>query len=69
MEDANPIYFERLNPSGVNEYTSVLNLPHIKEADQGRFQCIISNEFGVTYSKKARVTVHSEYLVPNTSVF
>ncbi|XP_041459395.1 leucine-rich repeats and immunoglobulin-like domains protein 3 [Lytechinus variegatus] len=58
MEDANPIYFERLNPNGVNEYTSVLSLSHIKEENQGRYQCIISNEFGVTYSKKARVTVH-----------
>lgn len=58
LESASTIYFERLNPDRVNEYTSVLNLHHIRELDQGKYQCIISNEFGTTYSKKAKVTVN-----------
>ncbi|XP_072173936.1 uncharacterized protein [Diadema setosum] len=58
LEAANTIYYERLNPNRVNEYTSVLSLPHIREEEEGRYQCIISNEFGSTYSKKAKVTVH-----------
>ncbi|XP_022080958.1 leucine-rich repeats and immunoglobulin-like domains protein 3 [Acanthaster planci] len=40
------------------QYRSVLSLPNIQDTDQGKFQCVITNELGSTMSKTARVTVY-----------
>ncbi|XP_053326341.1 leucine-rich repeats and immunoglobulin-like domains protein 1 [Spea bombifrons] len=40
------------------EHTSVLHLRNATFSQEGRYQCIISNHFGSTYSNKARLTVN-----------
>ncbi|KAM3621100.1 uncharacterized protein V6R79_006094 [Siganus canaliculatus] len=44
--------------SGVMEYTTILHLRHVTFAHEGRYQCIITNHFGSTYSSKARLIVN-----------
>ncbi|XP_047204796.1 leucine-rich repeats and immunoglobulin-like domains protein 1 [Girardinichthys multiradiatus] len=43
---------------GVMEYTTILHLRHATFAHEGRYQCIITNHFGSTYSNKAQVVVN-----------
>ncbi|KAM9409703.1 leucine-rich repeats and immunoglobulin-like domains protein 1 [Pholidichthys leucotaenia] len=43
---------------GVMEYTTILHLRRVTFAHEGRYQCIITNHFGSTYSNKARVIVN-----------
>ncbi|KAJ7998959.1 hypothetical protein DPEC_G00210400 [Dallia pectoralis] len=43
---------------GVMEYTTILHLRHATFAHEGRYQCIITNHFGSSYSTKARLTVN-----------
>ncbi|KAM8756384.1 leucine-rich repeats and immunoglobulin-like domains protein 1 [Acanthopagrus schlegelii] len=43
---------------GVMEYTTILHLRHVTFAHEGRYQCIITNHFGSTYSIKARLIVN-----------
>lgn len=43
---------------GVMEYTTILHLRHVTFAHEGRYQCIITNHFGSTYSSKARIIVN-----------
>ncbi|XP_043564225.1 leucine-rich repeats and immunoglobulin-like domains protein 1 isoform X2 [Chiloscyllium plagiosum] len=42
----------------VVEYTTSLLLRKVKFSDEGRYQCIITNNFGSTYSNKAKLTVN-----------
>ncbi|XP_070703248.1 leucine-rich repeats and immunoglobulin-like domains protein 1 [Pempheris klunzingeri] len=42
----------------VMEYTTILHLRHATFAHEGRYQCIITNHFGSTYSTKARLIVN-----------
>ncbi|KAA0707803.1 Leucine-rich repeats and immunoglobulin-like domains protein 1 [Triplophysa tibetana] len=48
----------RASDGGVMEYTTILHLRHITFNHEGRYQCIISNHFGPSYSNKARITVN-----------
>uniref|UniRef100_A0A8C2XAB3 Leucine rich repeats and immunoglobulin like domains 1 n=1 Tax=Cyclopterus lumpus TaxID=8103 RepID=A0A8C2XAB3_CYCLU len=43
---------------GVMQYTTILHLRHVTFAHEGRYQCIITNHFGSTYSSKARLVVN-----------
>uniref|UniRef100_A0A8C9XRY2 Leucine rich repeats and immunoglobulin like domains 1 n=1 Tax=Sander lucioperca TaxID=283035 RepID=A0A8C9XRY2_SANLU len=43
---------------GVMEYTTILHLRRVTFAHEGRYQCIITNHFGSTYSSKARLIVN-----------
>lgn len=43
---------------GVMEYTTILHLRRVNFAHEGRYQCIITNHFGSTYSSKARIIVN-----------
>lgn len=43
---------------GVVEHTTVLHLRRVTFAQEGRYQCIITNHFGSTYSNKARLVVN-----------
>lgn len=45
----------------VTEYTTTLQLRNVEFSSEGRYQCVISNHFGSSYSTKARLTVHSEF--------
>ncbi|XP_071961374.1 uncharacterized protein [Antedon mediterranea] len=43
---------------GVTEVTSVLRLTNLQDENEGRYQCVISNHFGPSYSNKAKLTVN-----------
>lgn len=51
----------RASDGGVMEYTTILHLRHVTFNHEGRYQCIISNHFGSSYSNKARVTVNGTF--------
>ncbi|KAG8523864.1 Leucine-rich repeats and immunoglobulin-like domains protein 1 [Galemys pyrenaicus] len=40
------------------EYTTILHLRRVTFGHEGRYQCVITNHFGSTYSHKARLTVN-----------
>ena len=40
------------------EITSELRLSNLEYDDAGRYQCIVSNRFGATYSDRANITVY-----------
>lgn len=46
---------------GVMEYTTILHLRHVTFAHEGRYQCVITNHFGSTYSSKARLIVNGGF--------
>ncbi|KAM8758643.1 leucine-rich repeats and immunoglobulin-like domains protein 1 [Rhynchonycteris naso] len=48
----------RAQDGEVMEYTTVLHLRHVTFGHEGRYQCVITNHFGSTYSHKARLTVN-----------
>ncbi|XP_023569109.1 leucine-rich repeats and immunoglobulin-like domains protein 1 isoform X2 [Octodon degus] len=48
----------RAQDGEVMEYTTILHLRHVTFGHEGRYQCIITNHFGSTYSQKARLTVN-----------
>ncbi|XP_062441879.1 leucine-rich repeats and immunoglobulin-like domains protein 1 [Rhea pennata] len=48
----------RAKDGEVMEYTTILHLRHVTFTHEGRYQCIITNHFGSTYSNKARLTVN-----------
>uniref|UniRef100_A0A8C2GPA1 Leucine-rich repeats and immunoglobulin-like domains 3 n=1 Tax=Cyprinus carpio TaxID=7962 RepID=A0A8C2GPA1_CYPCA len=50
----------RSQVSEVTEYTTTLQLRHVEFTSEGRYQCVISNHFGSSYSTKAKLTVHSK---------
>uniref|UniRef100_A0AAY4BVN2 Ig-like domain-containing protein n=1 Tax=Denticeps clupeoides TaxID=299321 RepID=A0AAY4BVN2_9TELE len=43
---------------GVMQYTTILLLHQVTFSHEGRYQCVISNHFGSSYSNKARLTVN-----------
>ncbi|XP_033610004.1 leucine-rich repeats and immunoglobulin-like domains protein 3 isoform X2 [Cryptotermes secundus] len=46
------------SPNGKGtEHDSVLSLVNISDSDTGRYQCVASNNYGTTYSLKARISV------------
>lgn len=47
---------------GVTEYTTILHLRQVTFAHEGRYQCIITNHFGSTYSSKAQLIVNGRRL-------
>ncbi|XP_059519011.1 leucine-rich repeats and immunoglobulin-like domains protein 1 isoform X3 [Myotis daubentonii] len=48
----------RAQDGEVMEYTTILRLRRVTFGHEGRYQCIITNHFGSTYSHKARLTVN-----------
>ncbi|XP_048647710.1 leucine-rich repeats and immunoglobulin-like domains protein 1 isoform X6 [Marmota marmota marmota] len=42
----------------VMEYTTILHLHRVTFGHEGRYQCVITNHFGSTYSNKARLMVN-----------
>ncbi|XP_060239808.1 leucine-rich repeats and immunoglobulin-like domains protein 1 isoform X2 [Meriones unguiculatus] len=48
----------RAQDGEVMEYTTILHLRHVTFGHEGRYQCVITNHFGSTYSDKARLTVN-----------
>ena len=49
------------SPDGrTSHMTSELVLQNITDYDSGRYQCVVSNDFGSTYSSRAKITVHGQ---------
>lgn len=44
----------------VTEYTTTMQLRNVEFSSEGKYQCVISNHFGSSYSTKARLTVNSK---------
>lgn len=44
------------------EYTTTLQLRYVEFSSEGKYQCVISNHFGSSYSNKARLTVNSKLI-------
>lgn len=42
-------------------YTSMLHLLNVNFTDEGRYQCVISNNFSANYSTEAKVTVNGTF--------
>lgn len=56
------------SPDGRMSYmTSELLLQNITDEDAGRYQCIVSNDFGSTYSSRAKITVHGNLFAASDS--
>lgn len=50
--------FAHVSNETLSEYTSIFQLNNIDDDDEGKYQCIVSNQFGVVYSQKVRINVH-----------
>lgn len=62
LQGRNVTNFARsLNGKGT-EHESVLFLANISDSDTGRYQCVASNNYGTTYSQKAKISVLSMYV-------
>ena len=46
---------------GITVATSELQLTNITNAHGGKYQCMVSNSYGTTYSNKARINVLGKY--------
>lgn len=44
----------------VKRYTSHLHLTDMQDSMAGRYQCVVSNDFGSTFSQKAYINVYGE---------
>lgn len=47
-------------------FTSVLHLLNVNFTDEGRYQCVISNNFSTSYSTEAKVTVNGTFASQTT---
>ncbi|XP_011876222.1 PREDICTED: leucine-rich repeats and immunoglobulin-like domains protein 3 [Vollenhovia emeryi] len=57
LDDANLLTNLSSSESGVTEATSILYLINITHANAGRYQCMVTNTYGTTYSAKAKLSV------------
>ncbi|XP_075407474.1 leucine-rich repeats and immunoglobulin-like domains protein 3 [Tenrec ecaudatus] len=60
LRDAEMENYAHLRAQGgeVMEYTTVLRLRNVEFTSEGKYQCVISNHFGSSYSVKAKLTVN-----------
>ncbi|XP_013182223.1 PREDICTED: leucine-rich repeats and immunoglobulin-like domains protein 3 [Papilio xuthus] len=56
---SNPTVYENvtMTKKGQPQATSILVIPNVTNGDAGRYQCVVSNKFGTTYSMKAKVNI------------
>ncbi|XP_054000229.1 leucine-rich repeats and immunoglobulin-like domains protein 3 [Hylaeus anthracinus] len=58
MESGNvQINTDSKESSGVTEAFSVLHLTNVTHDDAGRYQCMVTNNYGTTYSGKAKISI------------
>ncbi|XP_019371320.1 PREDICTED: leucine-rich repeats and immunoglobulin-like domains protein 3, partial [Gavialis gangeticus] len=60
LHDAEMENYAHLRAQGgeVMEYTTILRLRNVEFSNEGKYQCVISNHFGSSYSIKAKLTVN-----------
>ncbi|KAI1239322.1 Leucine-rich repeats and immunoglobulin-like domains protein 3 [Lamprotornis superbus] len=63
LQDAEMENYAHLRAQGgeVMEYTTILRLRNVEFSNEGKYQCVISNHFGSSYSVKAKLTAHEGY--------
>ncbi|XP_013186498.2 leucine-rich repeats and immunoglobulin-like domains protein 3 [Amyelois transitella] len=56
---SNPTVYENVTvaANGQPRATSMLIIPNVTHGDAGKYQCIVTNNFGTTYSSKAKVNI------------
>jgi len=47
--------------SGITEASSILYLVNVSHANVGKYQCMVTNNYGTTYSAKAKLNVLGSY--------
>lgn len=57
LDDANLQTNIGSSESGVTEATSMLHLTNVTHANAGKYQCMVTNNYGTTYSAKAILNV------------
>ncbi|XP_017796550.1 PREDICTED: leucine-rich repeats and immunoglobulin-like domains protein 3 isoform X3 [Habropoda laboriosa] len=57
MEDANLQINTDSTESGVTEASSILILTNVTHANAGKYQCMVTNTYGTTYSAKAKLSI------------
>ncbi|KAG6927199.1 leucine rich repeats and immunoglobulin like domains 3 [Chelydra serpentina] len=60
LHDAEMENYAHLRAQGgeLMEYTTILRLRNVEFSNEGKYQCVISNHFGSSYSVKAKLTVN-----------
>ncbi|XP_053318993.1 leucine-rich repeats and immunoglobulin-like domains protein 3 [Spea bombifrons] len=60
LNDADIENYAHMRTQGgeVMEYTTILKLQNVEFTSEGKYQCVISNHFGTSYSVKAKLTVN-----------
>lgn len=55
----------------IKHYTSSLHLHNVEDDMAGRYQCVVSNDFGSAFSLRARINVYgkSDHLKENAYIF
>jgi hypothetical protein len=57
LDDANLQISTGSTEDGATEATSSLHLVNVTYADAGKYQCMVTNNYGTTYSSKAKLSV------------
>lgn len=47
--------------NGVTEVSSILHFTNVTHANAGKYQCMVTNIYGTTYSAKAKINILSEF--------
>ena len=52
--------YARLMDGKISEHSSELQLYNISHNEAGKYQCVVSNIYGTTYSQKSKISVQSK---------
>lgn len=47
--------------NGVTEASSILHFTNVTHANAGKYQCMVTNTYGTTYSTKAKLSILSKF--------
>lgn len=60
LEFVSTNHYSSFEFDGITQY-SVLNLYNISMSQSGKYQCVASNKYGITYSNRSSINVVSKY--------
>lgn len=55
--------------SGVTKASSILHLTNVTHANAGKYQCMVTNTYGTTYSAKAKISILGKFLKSELAVY
>lgn len=47
--------------NGVTEASSILHFTNVTHANAGKYQCMVTNTYGTTYSTKAKISILGKF--------